>query len=89
MDWLYFYILGINSVGFFLMGIDKHKARKRKWRIQESTLFLVAILGGVIGCIIGMYFFHHKTNKGKFKFGMPVLFSLELTVIIILKLTLS
>ena len=48
------YLITVNIVGFAMMGIDKQKAKKGLWRIPESRLFLVAIIGGSIGSIIGM-----------------------------------
>ena len=42
----YYYLICINLLAFLLMGQDKHRARHRKWRIPEKTLFLTAILGG-------------------------------------------
>ena len=34
---------------FMAMGIDKLKARAKKWRIPERTLFLLAAMGGALG----------------------------------------
>ena len=56
------YLVIMNLIGFAVMGIDKRRAVKRLWRIPESTLFIVALIGGSLGSIIGMYFFHHKTR---------------------------
>ncbi len=56
-----------------LMGIDKKKAEKGKWRIPEKTLFAVAILGGAAGSIAGMKVFRHKTKHNKFTVGMPLI----------------
>ena len=68
------YFLIINIIGFFMMWLDKRKAKKGKWRIPEQTLFLVTALGGGIGTISGMYLFRHKTKKWKFTVGLPILF---------------
>ena len=35
------YIISINLIGFFIMWLDKHKARKGSWRIPEKTLFII------------------------------------------------
>ncbi len=75
---LILYLLVMNVIGFSLMGIDKSKARKRAWRIPESTLFLFAIFGGSIGSIIGMYVFRHKTKHWYFVVGMPLILILQL-----------
>lgn len=74
------YLLGINLVSFFLMGIDKSKARRRKWRIPEKTLFAFALLGGSIGSILGMQIFHHKTRHWYFVWGMPCILLAQLAL---------
>lgn len=66
IKYIIIYILIINLVGFMAMGIDKLKAKKDWWRIPEGSLLMIAILGGGIGSIIGMYIFRHKTKKLKF-----------------------
>lgn len=71
------YLLIINLAGFLLMGVDKRKARKNKWRIPEKTLFLTALLGGSIGSILGMYMFRHKTKHTAFVLGMPCILVLQ------------
>ena len=40
------YLLIINLVTFAVYGIDKRRARQGRWRIQESTLLLLAVAGG-------------------------------------------
>ena len=60
------------------MLIDKKKAENGKWRIQEKTIFMVSILGGGIGTILGMYIFRHKTKKLQFTIGLPVITILEI-----------
>ena len=71
------YVIAINLIGFFLMGIDKRKAIKRAFRIPEATLFLIAILGGSIGSILGMYTFRHKTKHLSFVIGIPLITVVE------------
>ena len=78
------YLVVINLFGFMLMGIDKHKARKQAWRIPESTLFSVAIIGGGIGSLLGMYTFRHKTQHKTFVIGMPVIVAIHIFIAIIL-----
>lgn len=53
----------VNMLLFFLMGYDKKRAMKNQWRISESTLFTIALLGGAIGGFAGMHCFHHKSKK--------------------------
>lgn len=75
---LSFYLLTINALGLLIMLADKRKAQKNLWRIPESTLLTLALLGGSVGCLAGMYLFHHKTRKPKFRFGIPAILLLQL-----------
>ena len=64
------------------MGIDKHKARKRAFRIPEATLFLIAIIGGSIGSLAGMYAFRHKTRHWYFVYGMPFIIFVQFALLV-------
>ena len=76
------YLLVINLITFVAMFIDKKKAEKGAWRISESTLLTMALIGGSIGGIAGMYTFRHKTKKARFWLGMPVMLILQIVIII-------
>ena len=80
MHLLQYYFLAINFVAFILFGIDKLKARKNLWRIPETTLLLLAVIGGSIGAWMGMYVWHHKTMHLKFKYGVPVILALQIAI---------
>ena len=74
----------MNIVGFAIMGIDKRKAIKRTFRIPEATLFIVALIGGSIGSIIGMQVFRHKTRHWYFVFGMPAILVIQIALLVFL-----
>lgn len=74
------YLLIINVIAFLAMWIDKRKAEKGKWRISETTLLLLGVLGGSIGGMIGMYTFRHKTKKKRFTIGMPAILIIEIII---------
>ena len=74
------YLLAVNALTFIVYGIDKYKAKHAKWRISETTLLLLAVVGGSIGAWCGMKVWHHKTMHKKFKYGMPVIFILQLAL---------
>ena len=76
------YLLIINVVTFIVYGIDKYKAKHAKWRISEATLLLLAAIGGSIGAWCGMKVWHHKTMHKKFKYGVPVIFILQVALAI-------
>ena len=77
MKLLSFYLLIINALGFLLMLVDKWKARKNRWRVRESTLLLIAALGGSVGSLLGMYLFRHKTLHLKFTLGIPLILAAQ------------
>lgn len=66
------------------MGIDKRKAIKGAFRIPEATLFIVALIGGSLGSILGMYTFRHKTRHMLFVYGMPAIFILQIVLFLVI-----
>ena len=80
-DYIYYYLLAVNILAFVLFGIDKQKARRNLWRIPGKTLLLSALIGGSVGAILGMQFFHHKIRKPKFAIGVPVILVVEIVVV--------
>ena len=78
---LFVYIGVVNVVGFILPAVDKRRAKKDRWRIKESTLFLVSILGGSVAMYISMRLFHHKTKHKRFMIGIPVIIVLQAALI--------
>lgn len=61
-----------NLVVFGVYGWDKRKAKRGKWRIPETTLLLLALMGGAFGAYWGMKVFHHKTQHKKFTLLVPL-----------------
>lgn len=83
---LIWYIFIINFLGLILMGIDKRKAIKNRFRIPERTLFTIAILGGSIGTFVGIYLFRHKTKHLRFTIGVPVILVLQILAVLFISL---
>jgi uncharacterized membrane protein YsdA (DUF1294 family) len=77
------YIVFINLIGFFIMAADKYKAKHRKWRIAESTIWFISIIGGAIGTTAGMRLFRHKTKHRSFRYGLPLIAVIEAMTCII------
>ena len=77
-----YYLFTINAVSFFVYGIDKLKASKGWWRIPESTLLLLALVGGSVGAWLGMKAWHHKTMHKKFRYGLPLILLLQLSAVL-------
>ena len=67
------WLIAINVVTFAVYGIDKRRARRGAWRVPEKTLFLLPLLGGSLGALLGMRVFHHKTKHWYFVWGIPAI----------------
>ena len=68
----------MSLLDFCLMGFDKRRARRDGWRVRERTFFIVALLGGALGGVIGMFCFRHKTRHWYFRYGLPAILLLQL-----------
>ena len=77
---LLWYLAAVNVVTFTVYGIDKRKARRGAWRIPEKTLFLLPLLGGSVGALLGMKVFRHKTKHWYFVWGIPVILLAQLAL---------
>ena len=77
------YLLVMNLITFFVFGIDKWKAKRKRThestrRVPEKTLFLLSALGGSVGALLGMKVFHHKTLHNSFRFGIPAILAAQI-----------
>lgn len=75
------WLAAINVVTFCIFGLDKWKAKNEAVRrVPEKTLFLLSILGGSIGALLGMRVFHHKTLHKSFRYGIPAILALQILI---------
>lgn len=80
------YLLIINILTIVIYGIDKWKSKRNYWRIPESVLLLLALVGGSVGALLGMALWRHKTQHAKFKYGVPLILLLQVAVVVFLAL---
>jgi uncharacterized membrane protein YsdA (DUF1294 family) len=52
---------------FFLYRSDKRRAETGDWRVPESTLHVIGLLGGWPGAFLAQRKFRHKTSKISFQ----------------------
>ncbi len=71
------YLILMSLADFCLMGMDKRRARRERWRIPERVLLGVALLGGSLGGVLGMKLFRHKTRHWYFRYGLPGMLMLQ------------
>lgn len=84
MEFFILYLCIVNALGFAVMLADKVKAIKKQWRIPERTLIGVALIGGSLGSLLGMYICRHKTQHAVFTVGIPLILTLQVTAILFL-----
>ena len=80
MKWALLWVLALSLADFVLMGVDKRRAKRGAWRVKERTFFLLALLGGSPGALLGMWAFRHKTRHWYFKFGLPAILSAQIAL---------
>ena len=76
-----FYLIIINLISFIAFGIDKEFAKRRMNRIRIVTLLFLALIGGSIGALCGMFSFKHKTSIDYFMIGVPLIICAQVAVI--------
>jgi len=81
---VYIYSITLSIIGFILMGIDKKRAKRNKWRIREKLLLIIAFIGGSPGTLIGMIVFRHKIRNKKFYIGVPIIYILHKVIFILI-----
>ena len=78
------YIVIINIMAFCMYGVDKSAAIKQKQRIPNKVLLGMAVIGGSIGALAGMYTFRHKTRKWYYTVTVPVILLVQIVAAVLL-----
>lgn len=78
------YLVIINIAAFCLYGLDKSAAINQKQRIPNRVLLGIAVIGGSIGALAGMYTFRHKTKKWYYTITVPVILLLQIAAVMFL-----
>jgi uncharacterized membrane protein YsdA (DUF1294 family) len=79
--YLELYLVLINLIAFFVVGIDKKRSIEKVHRTPEVVLFLLASLFGTVGVLFGIFFFHHKTQKFYILLGITLILIQQLILI--------
>jgi len=80
--WVYFALISLFAV--ILTWHDKSAARGKRWRVKESTLMIVAVLGGSAAMLLTMLGIRHKTKHAKFMVGIPVIIVLQIAAVLLI-----
>lgn len=82
--WLVGYVVFLNIYLYYVMGKDKEYAKKNMPRIPERHLMTFSILGGALGCMLGMYHYRHKTQHNKFRIGLPIILAVHIVLLLLI-----
>ena len=80
MKYILGYLIIINIITFCIFATDKSRAMQKQWRIRESVLLGISIIGGALGGLAAMYIFRHKTQTAIFKYGMPIILLIQIVL---------
>ncbi len=84
LTFFFFWFLSWNVLAFLLFGLDKLRAKRKRWRIPEVVLLACAVLGGAFGAGIGMLLFRHKIRKTAFRIIIPFFLLIQIAWLVIL-----
>ncbi len=76
------FVAAVNVATFCLYGFDKWQSVRHGNRVPENILYLVTLLGGTVGALIGMHLFRHKTRKGSFQIVVALIMLVQIGLII-------
>ncbi len=79
-QWFLAWLIAASLLAVVLTVADKRRARTGGWRVRESTLFLVAALGGAAAMLVTMRLIRHKTRHKRFMWGLPVILLAQLVM---------
>ncbi|HOX60516.1 MAG TPA: DUF1294 domain-containing protein [Candidatus Magasanikbacteria bacterium] len=68
----------LNFLAFLLMAVDKFRAGTGAQRFPEKLYFLLALVGGSPGIILGMKIWRHKTRKASFFTTIGIIIALQI-----------
>jgi uncharacterized membrane protein YsdA (DUF1294 family) len=63
LNFLFFYLVSINSLTLIFYGLDKNLAQASATRIPEKQLLLLGLAGGSLGSLVGIHYLRHKSSK--------------------------
>jgi len=69
-------------IAFAVYAIDKSAAHNGRWRTRESTLHLLALIGGWPGALIAQKVLRHKSKKQSFQVIYWITVTVNCTVLV-------
>lgn len=81
------YLVFWNLLGFVLMALDRVRTAGKMFRTPAASFFLISILGGSLGCLLGFLLFrlHARRFPASVRTGVPVIFLIQIALLVVLK----
>jgi len=83
MEYAIYGVLALNIITFAAYWLDKQYAKQGSLRIPESTLLLLALVGGSPAALLARRFFSHKTRKNAFVLRFRLILCLQLALVML------
>lgn len=77
-----FYLVILNFAAAITAIADKRRAKRHAWRISETTLLMLGLIGGALLEWITMLMIRHKTRHPKFMISLPLFAALHAGILI-------
>jgi len=74
--------LAASLAAMIAYGVDKSAAQTGAWRTPESTLHVLALMGGWPGALIAQKILRHKSQKPSFQFAFWVTVALNCAALV-------
>ena len=77
------WLIGVNIAATLTAMWDKNRARRREFRVPESTLWMLAAVGGAAAMWVTMYVIRHKTRHLRFTIGLPLMLVVQIGAVVL------
>lgn len=74
------YLLAMNVLSFVCLRSDKKRANFSRYKIGTRTFYILSLLGGALGVLIGMYHYRYLIDKPLFRYGVPGILALHILI---------
>ncbi len=74
------YLIIINLLSFACLRSDKKRANFSRYKVGTRTFFILSLLGGSIGVLIGMGYYRYFFDKPLIRYGVPGILVLQVII---------
>ena len=75
-------VVGVNAVTLLYFWLDKIRAQAGEWRVPESNLLFLALIGGSPAAFFGRRVLRHKTRKEPFSTQLQLIAAIQVGALV-------